>query len=92
MLPTLPSTLFLQLLGHPHFAFPLFPFPPSTMPSTPTIKNRNAAHARNIHHRGNVKETLRTKKTTYPVSGVTLAILVFVVIGGAVFELLRWIV
>ncbi|KAI9230220.1 MAG: stress-associated endoplasmic reticulum protein [Piptocephalis tieghemiana] len=61
-------------------------------PSTPTIKNRNAAHARNIHHRGNVKDTLRVKKDKYPVSNITLAVLVFVVVGGAVFELLRWIV
>ncbi|KAI8800780.1 stress-associated endoplasmic reticulum protein [Cladochytrium replicatum] len=56
--------------------------------SSPAIRQRNQIYAENIHKRGNVKSTLKPEKQKYPVGPILLGFIVFVVVGGAVFDIL----
>lgn len=64
------------------------------MPGTtnPKIRAKNQAYQSNVNHRGNVKASLRKDKDyKYPVGYATLGVFIFVVIGSAIFEMLKFV-
>merc|ERR1711982_201982 len=58
------------------------------MPSTPQMRKANEKNAKNVTNRGNVTKTSKTDEK-YPVSPELIALFVFVVIGSAVFQIIR---
>ncbi|KAI8579896.1 hypothetical protein K450DRAFT_239612 [Umbelopsis ramanniana AG] len=60
------------------------------MASTATLRKKNATYQNNVHKRGHVKDTLKTKKDwQLPVSLPVLAILAFTVFGGAFLAIMQ---
>ncbi|KAH7280697.1 hypothetical protein KP509_36G009800 [Ceratopteris richardii] len=50
---------------------------------------KSAKFQKNIHKRGAVPETSMKKATNYPVGPVVLGLFVFVVVGSAIFQIIR---
>ncbi|KAH7294673.1 hypothetical protein KP509_27G012700 [Ceratopteris richardii] len=51
--------------------------------------HKSAKFQKNIHKRGAVPETAMKKPASYPVGPVVLGMFIFVVIGSAIFQIIR---
>ncbi|ORX62551.1 hypothetical protein DM01DRAFT_362998 [Hesseltinella vesiculosa] len=60
-----------------------------TTASTPLLRKKNAVYQNNVHHRGQVKTTLKSSSgLQIPVSYWVLGLLAFVTVGGAVLQVI----